>query len=42
VFANIIRVPVRCMGLHLDDPDGFVTAISNALTTRATARAPSG
>jgi hypothetical protein len=33
VFANIIRVPVRGIGLHLDDPDGFVTAISNAQVT---------
>jgi hypothetical protein len=28
-----IRVPVRGIGLHLDDPDGFVTAISNAQVT---------
>ena len=30
VVANTIRIPVRRIGLHLDDPDGFLTAINNA------------
>ena len=30
VIANTIRIPVRRIGLHLDDPDGFLAAIKNA------------